>query len=242
MKLFTVLPLLGMTLLAYSQSINLDDPVAAVPFKEEKVGDFSASGIFGTVKVDSAFAGAAVTVDEAFTTKYENNPPSASFKIIVPKGNDLRLLPGGKKSGVPELLRITLPDAEGKNAVEILRFGQLNMKQGPPDSRLKAAVTLLKTGAFPMFNNGFVNPKELELYLTKVGDYDAAVMHIEMSAPDGGPDYLVKAIAILHPTKDGGVMGFVMADKALSEIKSAEDLSAKGISIRIIHSLKFVEK
>ncbi|TLD68759.1 hypothetical protein FEM03_20715 [Phragmitibacter flavus] len=231
-----------MTSLAHSQSVNLDDPVATVPFKEEKVGDFAASGILGSVKVEGAFSGSLLTVDEAFTTKYENNPPSAPFKVIVPKDKGLRFLPGGKKSGAPELIRITLPDAEEKKAVEILRFGPLRLKQGAAEERVKAAVNLLKKAAFPMFTNGFENARELEVYLTKVGSYDAAVMHIEMSAPAGGPDYLVKAIAILHPTKDGGAMGFLMADKNLSEVKSVEDLSSKGVGMQIIHSLKFVEE
>lgn len=219
-----------------SPSASVESAIA-VPFKEEKVGDFEAVG----VRMEGVFVGSAVTIDEAFTTKYENKPPSTPFRVILPKDKDLRLLPGGKKSGAPELLRITLPDSEGKKAVEILRFGPLHVPEGSSESRLQATVTMLRKTAYPMFTNGFVEPKELDLYLTKVGEYDAAVMHIEMKHPTGGEHFLVKAIAILHPTQGAGVVGFLMADRELSEVKKPDDLATKGVGIRIIHSVKFLE-
>jgi hypothetical protein len=213
-----------------------------IPFKEENVGNHTASGVLGKVTVEGAFSGVAITVDEAFTAKHENKPPSAPFKVIASKDLGLRVLAGGKKTGVPELLRLTLPDAGGTKAAEILRFGQLYMKQSTAAERMQEAVQVLRKGAFPMFTQGFEKARELEIYRTKVGSYEAVVMHIEMTKPVSGEEYLVKAVVIPHPSKDGGVVGFLMADKALSEVKTLEDLSSKGVGLRMLHSLKFIEE
>lgn len=183
-----------------------------------------------------------VTVDEAFTTKHENQPPSVPFQIMAPKDKDLRVMAGGKKSGVPELLRLTLPSADGKEAAEILRFGTLKIPAGTPEERIKGAAELLRTKAYPMFTNGFENPKPLESYVTKVGGYDAVCLHIEMAKPGGTPVYLVKAVAILNPGGADGVMGFLMADNQLSEAKVPADLLSKGVGLQILHTVKFLPK
>lgn len=181
-----------------------------------------------------------ITVDEAFTTKHENDPPSVPFRVSVPKGKDLRFLPGGKKTGAPELVRLTLPNAAGDQAAEILRFGKLELKQGPVEERVAAAAAMLEREAFPMFTNGFEDPKQLEIYQTKVGAYDAVCLHIQMSQPGGGPVYLVKAMAILHPTEAGGVVAFLMADDKESAVKTVADLGQQGIGLAIIHSIDFL--
>jgi hypothetical protein len=36
-------------------------------------------------------------------------------------------------------------------------------------------------------------------------------------------------------------MALLMADKNLSEVKTAEDLESKGFGMKIIHSLKFLD-
>lgn len=183
-----------------------------------------------------------LTVDEAFTTKNENTPPPVPFRVTAPKDKDLRVMAGGRKTGVPELLRLTLPSADGKQAVEILRFGALNLPAGAKEARIKAAAELLKTKAFPMFTNGFEDPKALETYVTRVAGYDAVCLHISMAKPGGKPAYLVKAVAILNPDAADGVMGFLMADRDLSEVKAAADLASKGVGLQILHSVKFLPK
>ncbi len=218
------------------------EPTASIPFKEEKVGGVDISTPVGSITAEGVVAGTRVRVDDEFTTKYENKPPSAPFEVIVPKIKEIRFLPGGKKTGVPELLRITLPDAKGEKPSEILRFGSLNLPQGPSEQRLADAAKMLQTVAFPMFTKGFSDPKIVDIYFTKVGSYDAAVTHITMTNPESGAAYLVKTTAILHPSKEGGVVGFLMADKELSEVKSVEDLSSKGLGVKVIHSVKFVEE
>ena len=143
--------------------------------------------------------GVVVTVDAAFTTKHENTAPPVPFQITAPKANNIRVMAGGKKTGVPELLRLTLPAADGKKAAEILRFGPLQLLAGPVEQRIKAAAELLKTKAFTMFTRGFENPEALETYQTKIGGNDAVCLHIKMNEPGGKPVWLVKATAILNP-------------------------------------------
>ncbi|MEZ0277286.1 MAG: hypothetical protein ACAH88_20415 [Roseimicrobium sp.] len=210
---------------------------APLPFKEEKVGNFQ----LGPAKVEGAFIGTPLTIDEAFTTKHENGPPSASFKVIVPKVDDVRFLPGGKKTGAPELLKLTLPNADASKAVEIVRFVNLTVPLGAKEARDQIVADLLKNKVFPMVTHGYEQAKPLDLYTTKVGAYDAVSMHLEMTKPGSGEVYLVKAIAILHPTQPGCVMALLMADNKLSEVKAADDLQSKGFAMKIIHSLKFLD-
>lgn len=196
----------------------------------------------GPAKVEGAFAGTPLTVDEAFTTQHENGPPSAAFKVIVPKEEDVRFLPGGKKTGAPELLKLTLPNADATKAVEIIRFVNLTVPMGTREMRQQIVVNLLKEKVFPMVTHAYEQAKPLDLYATKVGPYDAVSMHLEMTKPTSGEVYLVKAMAILHPTQPGSVMALVMADNKLSEVKAPEDLQFKGFSMKIIHSLKFLDE
>ncbi len=219
---------------------NPADP-QSIRFKEEKVGFVSIASPVGGFQIQGVDTGISLNVDEAFTTKNEGRPPTASFRIVVPKEEDIRMLAGGKKTGAPELIKLTLVDPTGSKAAEILRFGHLEINQGPAEKRLQVIMQVLRTDAFKLFTSGYENARELEVYYTKVGQYDAAVMHLEMTSPKSGEHYLVKGIAILHPTRDHGVLGFLMANTALSEIKTLEDLSSKGVSMRIIHSLKFLE-
>jgi hypothetical protein len=222
--------------LAPAQVPQTPSTPAPLPFKEEKVGNYQ----LGPAKVEGAFAGTPITVDEAFTTKHENGPPSAAFTVIAPKGEDVRFLPGGKKTGAPELMKLTLPNADATKAVEILRFVNLTVPMGSKEARNQIVANLLKTKVFPMVTQGYEQAKTLDLYATKVGVYDAVSMHLEMTKPGSGEVYLVKSIAILHPTQPGSVMAMLMADNKLSEIKTAADLQSKGFSMKIIHSLKFL--
>ncbi|QIF04911.1 hypothetical protein [Roseimicrobium sp. ORNL1] len=223
---------------APAQSPEAPAQPAPLPFKEEKVGNFQ----LGPAKVEGAFVGTPITVDEAFTTEHENGPPSAAFKVIVPKEEDVRFLPGGKKTGAPELLKLTLPNADATKAVEIIRFVTLTVPMGTKEVRQQIVANLLKEKVFPMVTNSYEQAKPLDLYATKVGSYDAVSMHLEMTKPTSGEVYLVKAIAILHPTQPGSVLALVMADNKLSEVKTSEDLQSKGFSMKIIHSLKFLDE
>lgn len=208
-----------------------------LPFKEETAGNYRAGGI----KVEGAFAGTPLTVDAAFTTHHDNSPPTADFRVIVPRVKNLLFLPGGKKSGLPELVKLTLSTDDRQKAVEILRLTQLTVPTGPVEERLAKTARLLTTQAAGLITNGYENPRQLDLYATKVGDCDAVSLHLEMTKPGTHEVYLVKAIAILHPTTEGGVLAFLMADKELSDVKEPDDLLGKGVSLRIIHSLKFID-
>jgi hypothetical protein len=153
----------------------------------------------------------------------------------------VRFLPGGKKTGAPELLKLTLPNADATKAVEIVRFVNLTVPMGTKEARDQIVADLLKKKVFPMVTNGYEQAKPLDLYTTKVGAYDAVSMHLEMTKPGSGEMYLVKAIAILHPTQPGCVMAVLMADNKLSEVKAVDDLQSKGFAMKVIHSLKFLD-
>ena len=206
-----------------------------LPFKEESVGDYKGPG---SISAKGTFVGTPLVVDQAFTTTHENAPPSAAFTVIVPRGEDLRFLAGGKKSGASELVKLTLPSKDGKQAAEILRFVSLYMPGGAAPARLSETATILRTKAAAMITAGYEAPTLLDLYATRIGGYDAVSMHLQMTKPGTGEVFLVKAAAILHPQADG-VLTFLMADNKLSEVKTADDLRSKGIGLRIIHSLKF---
>lgn len=227
---------LSVVLLAIAMSVPGTGASAQqqLPFREESAGGIQA----GPLSVQGAFVGTPIVVNEAFTTQHENGPPSAAFRIIVPKGEGMRFMAGGKKSGVPELLRLALPSKDGTQAVEILRFVNLYMGEGPPQARLAEAAKLLRDKAFSLVTATYEKAALLDLYATKIGGYDAVALHATMAKPGTGEVYFVKLAAILHPRLNG-VMAFLMADSRLSEVKAADDLRSKGVGMRIIHSLKF---
>jgi len=207
-----------------------------LPFRSESVGDYSAPG----VKVKGLVAGTVLSVDQAFTAKHENTPPNAPFRLVVPKGNVL-FLPGGKKTGVPELVRFTT-GTEDKRAIEILRFTNLSVPVQPdPADRLKLCAHLLKTQGLASASRGYENVRFLGAYATKVGGNDAVSVHAYMTKPGTGEHFAVKLVGILHPSQSGGVLAFLMADSKLSDIKGPEDLASKGIGLAIIHSLRFID-
>ena len=82
---------------------GLPDPakLPALKFKEEKVGNYENA----LVKVEGFVSGSSFTINDEFTTKYEHKPPSVPFKIIVPKSKNVLVIPGGKKSGLPEFVK-----------------------------------------------------------------------------------------------------------------------------------------
>ncbi len=208
-----------------------------LPFKKESVGDYSAPGL----QVKGAFIGTPLTVDAAFAAQHENTPPNEPFTVTVPKGKDIFFTPGGKKTGLPELVKLMTATKE-RQAVEILRLVNLSVPLQPePADRLKLCARLLVTQALPAATKNFEKAALLDTYATKIGGYDAVCVHAQMTKPETGQLYVVKLVGILHPTRPGGVMAFLLADTKLSDIKDPADLASKGIGLQIIHSLRFVD-
>lgn len=201
---------------------------ATLPFKEEGFN------------VKTVFVGSQLMVDREFTTTHQNGPPSAEFRIIVPTGLDIRFLAGGKKSGASELVKLTLVSKDGKQAAEILRFVNFNISAGPAAARLGKAAEVLRAQALPMITASYEDPKVLDLYATRIAGYDAVSMHVQMTKPGSGEVYLVKAAIILHP-RANGVMAFLMADNKLSDVRTPDDLHTKGMGVRLIQSLRFID-
>jgi hypothetical protein len=129
-----------------------------------------------------------------------------------------------------------------KKPVEILRLMDLKVPMQPvPGDRLKACAHLLVTQGLPTVTKGYAEAKYLEAYATKIGTYDAVVLHAHMKAPETGDHFAVKLVGVLHPKQAGSVMAFLMANTKVSEIKNPRDLASKGIGLQIIHSIRFVE-
>ncbi len=211
-----------------------------LPFKEESVGDFSVGGPAG-LNVKGFVSGTPLTIDEAFTTKHEGQPPSAPFRVVIPKDKGVLFTPGGKKSGAPELVKF-MTGTPDKKAIEILRFANLTVPlQATPVERLKLCAALLKSQGLAGATKGYEKVAFLQAYATKIGGNDAACVHAHMTQPGSGEHYAVKLVGVLHPTQAGGVMAFLMADTKLSEIKDPADLSSKGVGLAIIHSISFVD-
>jgi hypothetical protein len=184
--------------------------------------------------------GTPLLVDEAFALKHEISAIKAPFKMIIPKEKNLFFLPGGKKTGTSELVKLTTA-TDDKKAREILRFTSLTVPLKPKvEERLAICAVLLKTKVMPMATQGYENARLLELYATKVGKYDAVSAHGEMTKPGTGETYWVKVIGIMPPGSPHGVMAFLMADKNLSDIKTLNDLSTTGFGLKVIHSVDFV--
>lgn len=215
-----------------------------LPFKEESVGNFSAKGVPGLgpkVDVKGLVVGTPLKVDAAFTMQHENTPSSVPFVVVIPKNKGVAAFAGGKKSGVPELVKFATMTAE-KQAIEILRFTNLTVSlQASAADRLKLCAHLLSTKGLAGASSGYEKVKFLEAYATRIGGNDAVCVHAHMTAPTTGEHYAVKLVGILHPGEPGGVLAFLMASTKLSEIKSPEDLGSKGVGLAIIHSLKFVD-
>jgi len=211
-----------------------------LPFHEESVGSPGAKDAPKT-EGKGAFVGSALLVDAAFTAQYENTPPSAPFMVAVPKSDDVTVIPGSKKNGATELVKIasTTPD---KQPIEILHLMDFRVPmQAEPGDRLKACFHLLVTQGLPAVTKGYDDAKYIAAYATKVGTYDAVCVHAHMTKPKTGEHYAVKLVGILHPKQAGGVMAFLMANTKLSEVKQPSDLTSKGMGLQIIHSLRFVE-
>lgn len=213
-------------------------------FREEKPGKSAApdpSPLAPKTDGKSLPSGTPLLIDAEFTTKYEHTPPSAPFMVSIPSNQDVAVSPGGKKSGAPEFVRFATATTD-KKAVEILRLLDLKVPMQPePSDRLKACAHLLVTQGLPTVTKGYEEAKYLEAYATKIGTYDAVVLHAHMKTPKTGEHYAVKLVGVLHPRQPGAVMAFLMASTKLSEIKNPSDLSSKGIGLQIIHSIRFVE-
>lgn len=209
-----------------------------IPLKQESVADVKAPSF----ALNGGFIGTPLTVDAAFTTKYEHTPPVAPFKVVVPRTPEVLVLPGGKKSaGNSELVKFST-GTKDKRAIEILRLTDLKVPmQSDPADRLKLCAELLKTQGLPGTTNGYEKVAFIESYAMKIGDADAVCVHAHMTKPGSGEHYAVKLVGILHPGKEGGVLAFLMADTERSEIRNPPDLSSKGTGLKIIHSLRFID-
>ena len=218
-------------------SVQSTKEAQSLPFRKEAVGDMQAQG----VDVHGAFVGIPVRVDSAFAAKHEIDSLSASFSVVIPKDKGVLLLPGGQKTGVPEVIRLSVGTEDGK-AVEILRFTSLSLPQlGSPRERLLLCEETLRDKVLAIVTDGYEEAKFLESYATKVGSYDAVCLHAHMKKPQTGEHYAVKLVGILNPKQEGSILAFLMADTSLSEIKARSDLSSKGIGLKVIHSLKFLQ-
>lgn len=207
----------------------------ALKFKEETFGNYQNA----LVKIEGFVSGSSFTINEDFTTKYENKPPSAPFKIIVPKSKNVLVIPGGKKSGIPEFVKVILA-TEDKKAVEIVRFTNLKTpKLASPEDRLKLCAYLIQTQALDGIGRGYENRKVHEIYATRIRKNDAVVFNAEMTEPNNSIRYFVKVIAIPDPESEGGLMAFSMSDATLSDVKDPADLGSKGFALQVLHSVEF---
>lgn len=199
-----------------------------LPLREESLGNAA------------ALAGVVVAIDDAFATQNQNEPPKAPFTIVVPTGKNLSFLPGGKKSGNPELLKLFKATADKRN-IEMLRLASFVVPLNPdPADRLKICAHLLKTQALTLLAKEYKDVRVLDTYATKISGYDAVCLIAQATAATG-ETYAVKLAAILHPTLNAAVLASLVADTKLSEVKRPEDLASKGLGLAIIHSLKFVD-
>jgi hypothetical protein len=190
--------------------------------------------------VGTAPAGVVVAIDEAFASQNGNEPPKAPFTIVVPTGKGLSFLPGGKKSGNPELLRLFKATADKRN-IEMLRLTSLIVPLNPDlADRLKICAHLLKTQALPVLAKEYKDVRVLDSYATKISGNDAVCVLAQATAATGEV-YAVKLAGIMHPTLGAGVLASVVADMKLSEVKRPEDLSSKGLALGILHSMRFVD-
>lgn len=190
--------------------------------------------------IASAPAGVVVAIDEAFAAQNGNEPPKAPFTIVVPTGKGLSFLPGGKKSGNPELVRLFKATAD-KHNIEMLRLASLIVPVNPDlADRLKICAHLLKTQALPVLAKEFKDIRVLDSYATKISGNDAVCVLAQATAATG-EIYAVKLAGIMHPALGAAVLASVVADIKLSEVKKPEDLSSKGLALGILHSMRFVD-
>lgn len=242
MKRTVTCSLLACLTLSFSQVCGQSDPAVEVgrpgklTFKEEAVGVVRGPGF----KAEGVFMGTPLVLDETYTAKHELPALQAPFKVVVPKDSNLYFLPGGKKTGVPELARLSIA-TEDKKAVEILRFVTMTVPlQRTPEDRLVVCANLLKTKALPQITSNYEQARQLDLYVTRIRGNDAVCLVAEMVKPGSGEAYWVKTVGVMPATSENGVMAFFMADKQLSEIKTQTDLQTKGFSQKVIHSLEFL--
>jgi len=217
--------LVAMPSLAQEPDLEALKKLPALPFKQESVANLP---------------GVVMAIDEAFAAQYENKAPDAPFTIMVPTGKNLSFLPGGKKTGNPELVQLASAMAD-KRRIEILRFSSLSVPLLPDQAdRLKLCAQLLKTQGQAMTTKDYKEVKFLDTYATKIGGYDAVCLHGQMTKVTG-EQYAVKLAGILHPTLKGAVLASLMADIKLSTVKKPEELGSKGIGLAVIHSVHFIE-
>jgi len=190
--------------------------------------------------IANAPPGVVVAIDEAFASQNGNEPPKAPFTIVVATGKGLAFLPGGTKSGNPELLRLFKATADKRN-IEMLRLASLTVPLNPDlADRLKICAHLLKTQALPVLAKEFKDIRVLDSYATKISGNDAVCILAQATAATGEV-YAVKLAGIMHPTLAAGVLASVVADMKLSEVKKPGDLSSKGLALGILHSMRFVD-
>ena len=79
------------------------------------------------------------------------------------------------------------------------------------------------------------------IYATKIGGrYDAVTVQGWCSDPNKGY-YYVRLCGILNPGQEAGVLAFVLIDPELTKIAPGE-LTSRGETLKIIHSIEFVPR
>ena len=204
-----------------------------IPFLEETPGN--KKGAFYTI--EGAIVGTPLTVDDSFAAEHGGPRPGAPFRIIVPKGQNRKMAAG---SGGGEILSIGYSAADG-SAREILRLTGLTVPMRSPEDRIQILADLLIKQGPGLAFTGWAKGKFEGIYVTRIGDrYDAVTMQGWCSDPEKGY-YFVRLCGIINPIKDAGVLAYVLIDPKLTGIEPG-DLTSMGDSLKIIHSIKFVER
>jgi len=207
-----------------------------IPFVEEKVGDISAPGL----KVEGLSVGKKLTFD-ADWAKEHGAPLARPFELTVPQGDSVFLAFHNKEEGRGELANIQFA-TEDKKLKENVRLTPLQVPTEPPtEQRIKILAHLLMTQGVPQATAGWEKGEAKSIYRTKVGDYDAVVIHGFVEDPKRG-GYFFKLVGVIEEGKADGLMAFAMIDPTHSEVKQPSELGSKGQAIKVIHSIEFLDE
>ena len=220
---------------ATQESTPGSQPKKELKFVEENVGDMKLPG--GEVK--GLRVGKKIEFDQAWATEHQA-PLDRPFEVIVPKGQRIFVSFHDKSKGRPELANIQFA-TEDKQLAENIRLTPINVPAEPPmDERLHILASLLMRDGVKMATAGWPKSAAKQIYKTKVGDYDAVVVHGFMQDPERG-EYFFKLTGILQKGENEGLMAFAMIDPKLSDVKTPADLGSKGQALKVLHSIRFTE-
>jgi len=207
-----------------------------LPFVEEKVGDIKAPGL----EVQGLRVGKKLTFD-ADWAKEHGAPLARPFELTVPQGDSVFLAFYNKEEGRGELANIQFA-TEDKKLKENVRITPLKLPTEPPaEQRLKMLAQLLISQGVPQATAGWEKGEAKSVYRTKVGDYDAVVVHGFLQDPKRG-GYFFKLVGVIEEGKSDGLMAFAMIDPNHSEVESPGDLGSKGQALKVIHSIEFLDE